>query len=129
MMMFAQAAPPGSRLLRISGANRGALHAWATRAPNGQIRVVMINDATNGSQQVTLRIPAARGSATLERLEAPSITAKSGVTLGGQSFGQATYTGKLEGSSTDTKVAPTGGAYVVKVPAASAALLTLPAGR
>jgi Glycosyl hydrolase family 79 C-terminal beta domain len=125
MMMFAQAAPPGARLLRISGASHGSLHVWATRAPDGQVRVVMINDASNGSQQVTLRIGSARGTAKLERLEAPSITASSGVTLGGQSFGQATYTGKLAGRSTDTSVAPTGGAYVVKVPAASAALLTL----
>ncbi len=126
MMMFAQAAPPGSRLLRVSGAGGSTLHVWATRATNGQVRVVMINDADNGSQQVTLRIASAKGTATLERLEAPSITSKSGVTLGGQSFGAATYTGKLAGKSADTRVAPTGGAYVVKVPAASAAMLTFP---
>jgi len=127
MMMFAQAAPPGSRLLRVSGAGGTTFHVWATRATNGQVRVVVINDAENGSQQVTLRIASAKGTATLERLEAPSVTSKSGVTLDGQSFGQATYTGKLAGKSTDTRVAPSGGAYVVKVPAASAAMLTLPA--
>jgi Glycosyl hydrolase family 79 C-terminal beta domain len=89
--------------------------------------VVMIDDDTSGSQQVTLRVGSAKGTGTLERLEAPSITAKSGVTLGGEGFGQATYTGKLAGSSTVTTVSPTDGAYVVKVPAASAAMLTLPA--
>ena len=74
-----------------------------------------------------MRVASAKGTGTLERLEAPSITARSGVTLGGQSFGGATYTGKLTGSSTVTTVPPTDGAYVVKVPAASAAMLTLPA--
>jgi hypothetical protein len=127
MMMFAQATPPGSRLLGVSGANRGSLHVWATRATNGQVHVVMIDDDTSGSQQVTLRVGSAKGTGTLERLEAPSITAKSGVTLGGQSFGRATYTGKLTGSSTVTTVSPTDSAYVVKLPAASAAMLTLPA--
>jgi hypothetical protein len=127
MMMFAQATPPGSRLLRVAGASRGSLHVWATRATNGQVHVVMIDDATSGSQQVTLRVGSAKGTGTLERLEAPSVTAQSGVTLGGQSFGRATYTGKLTGSSTVTTVSPKDGAYVVKVPAASAAMLTLPA--
>ena len=33
LMMFAQAAPRGSRLLHISGAIPSRLHAWPTRAP------------------------------------------------------------------------------------------------
>src|SRR5438270_885874 len=36
LLMFAQAAPPGSRLLRISGA--GAVKTWATRGRDGHIR-------------------------------------------------------------------------------------------
>ncbi len=125
MMMFAQAAPPGSRLLRIAGPTGAGLHVWATRAPNGQVRVVLINDATRRAQQVTVRIPSVQGTATLARLEAPGIAAKSGVTLGGQSFGRSTYTGVLSGNQSTTTVAPSGDAYTVRLPAASAAMLTL----
>jgi Glycosyl hydrolase family 79 C-terminal beta domain len=128
LMMFAQAAPAGSRLLRISGAPGAGLHAWATRAPNGQVRVVLINEASRRSWLVRVRIPSGHGTATLERLEAPSIGAKSGVSLAGQSFGRSTYTGVLAGSPSTTTVAPSRDVYAVKVPAASAAMLTLPAG-
>jgi hypothetical protein len=46
--------------------------------------------------------------------------------LGGQSFGAATQTGTLAPPS-DQSVDEQGGRYLVTMPAASAALLTLPA--
>jgi hypothetical protein len=128
MMMFARAAPPGSRLLRLSGATGAGLHVWGTRAPNRQLRIVLINDATGRSQVVKLRIASTHATATLERLEVPSIGALSGVTLGGQSFGRSTSTGVLAGTPRISEVAPSGGTYAVMLPAASAAMLTLPAG-
>jgi Glycosyl hydrolase family 79 C-terminal beta domain len=72
-----------------------------------------------------LRISGTQGRATLERLQAPSVGSKSGVTWGGQSFGQSTTTGVLMGRSNVTSVTAVGGVYTVKLPAASAALLTL----
>lgn len=125
MMMFADATPPGSRLLRIRGATDGGVHAWATRSPTGQVRVVLINDDTHRPQVVTLRT-SAQSPATLERLEAPSINAKSGVTLAGQSFGSNTTTGLLAGPLSTASVTPTSGRYVIRLRAASAAMLTLP---
>ncbi len=127
MMMFTQAAPAGSRLLRLLGAPGAGLHVWATRAPNGQVRVVLINEAARRSRTVTVRIQSGQGTATLERLEAPSIAAKSGVTLGGQSFGRSTYSGLLTGTPSTTSVTPAGDVYAVTLPPASAALLTFPA--
>ena len=124
LIMFAQAAPAGARLLQISGRTAAGLDAWATRTPGGQIHVVLINKGT-GRRSVRLRIPSARGPATLIRLRAPSLHAKSGVTLGGQTLGSETSTGKLAGRSTATTVAPVDGSYPVSVPAASAAMLTL----
>ncbi|MGB8880665.1 MAG: hypothetical protein WCD11_30470, partial [Solirubrobacteraceae bacterium] len=65
--------------------------------------------------------------ATLERLRAPGIAARSGVTLGGETFGTATATGVLPGRFTGATVRPTKGAYVLQLPESSAAMLTLAA--
>jgi hypothetical protein len=61
-------------------------------------------------------------------LRAPSVHATGGVTLGGQTFGAETATGVLAGPATHPTVTPTGGAYAITVPAASATMLTIPAG-
>ena len=122
--MFAQAAPPGSRLLSLSGP-LGNVGAWATRAPGGAIHVVLINEYTTRSPTVAVRIAGASGPAMLERLEAKGVSARTGVSLGGQSFGVATTTGTLAGRSTVTELRQTNGAYVVRLPRASAAMLTL----
>jgi hypothetical protein len=122
LLLFAQAAPPGSRLLGVSGGR--ALESWATRAPDGTTRVVVINDGAR-ARTVALRVPALAGTATLERLQARSLTAQSGVTLDGQSFGSTTATGLLAGVPRTLSVVPAGHDYVFVVPAASAAFLTL----
>ena len=124
LMMFAQAAPPGSRLLQVSGAS-GRIKAWATRAPDGRLRVVLLDEYTSGSRTLGIRVPGAAGRATLERLEAPSLLAHRRVRLGGRSFGSATTTGMLAGNSDLSSIRPRGGTYAVTLPAASAVLLTL----
>ena len=126
-LMFAQAAPPGSRLLTIQmpGAAASAIKAWATRARDGTVRVVLINEAA-GQRVVDLRAPAAHStSGRLEQLLAPSLTARRGVTLGGQSFGTQTHTGDLAGRSRIHTVASIKGAYVVTLAPDSAAMLTI----
>jgi hypothetical protein len=122
--MFAQAAPPGSRLLStsFSGSGSAGLRAWATRASDGALRVVIINDGSR-NRATAVDVPGAAGSATVERLEAPSLSARRGVTLGGQSFAPAT--GLLAGPSRTSVVAPSHGGYALTVPAASAAMLTI----
>jgi hypothetical protein len=123
LLMFAQAAPAGSSLLRTSG-TLGNVRAWATRAPGGQVHVLLINDYTAQSRTVAVGVARAQGTATLERLRAAGLHSTTGVTLGGQSFGTSTATGTLAGRSTVTTVTKAGNAYVVKLPPASAALLT-----
>ena len=125
MLMFAQAAPPGSTLLPLFLAGGNPLRAWATRGRNGVIRVVLINDG-NRRRRVALALPATAATATLERLLAPSILAQQGVTLHGQSFGLQTETGLLTGSPRLASVNPSGGRYLVTLPATSAAMLTIP---
>jgi hypothetical protein len=127
LVMFAQAAPPGSRLLQPSGTAGPEVNVWATRAPDGAVRVVLINKSTAHAHAVAVRVGTESAAATLERLQAPSAYASRGVTLDGQSFGPETSTGLLAGPSALTYVTPAGGAYNVTLPPASAALLTLPA--
>ncbi|MBV9820300.1 MAG: hypothetical protein JOZ07_18365 [Solirubrobacterales bacterium] len=125
LMMFAQAAPAGARVLRLTWKPPAGVDAWATRATDGRVRIVLINDRTVSAQTLRVRAPAA-GPASVERLRAPGWGATSGVTLGGQSFGAATTTGMLQGTSTLSTLRPVAGQLVVRLPPASAALLTLP---
>ena len=125
MMMFAQAAPAGSRLLAVRSPLPAAIKVWATRAPGGQLHVIVIDKRAHGATTLRLRIAGARGAASVERLTAPGLGATGGVTLGGQGFGAATATGQLTGPAQTQLVGPTGGVYVVRVAAASAAMLTV----
>lgn len=129
LMMFAQATPPGSRLLTLSGSPGAQIRVWATGTPDRTIRVVLINDYLRRARYVALRIPGVSGPAALERLRAPSIEAKTGMTLNGRSFGAQTRTGLLTGHAQNDLVAPVNGEYVVRLPAASAAMLTLSPSR
>ncbi|HLH66653.1 MAG TPA: glycosyl hydrolase family 79 C-terminal domain-containing protein [Solirubrobacteraceae bacterium] len=126
MIMFAQAAPPGSRLLAVRASLPRGIDVWATRSPSGGVHVLLVDRRLRGSSTVALRIAWARAPASLERLQAPSAAATSGVTLGGRTFGAATATGELAGEPANLVVQPTAGLYSVRLPAASAALLTIP---
>jgi hypothetical protein len=53
------------------------------------------------------------------------VNATSGVTLGGQSFGDASTTGLLSGAAQTATAYPVLGLYSVTVPPGSAMLLTL----
>jgi hypothetical protein len=126
-LTFAQAAPPGSRLLTISSGNQDQVRAWATLAPDRRIRVLVINDSLTRSARALVHTPITAGLASIERLRAPSAYATGGVTLGGESFGARTNTGLLPTPQVNT-VAPRSGVYPITLPAASAALVTLGPG-
>jgi hypothetical protein len=123
MLMFAQAAPLGSRLLTSFTATGDAVKAWATYTPDRTLRVVLINDHPY-PQTVVLQAAGHVPPATLERLLAPDINSTKGVTLGGQTFGRQTATGVL-GQATDIAVSPANHRYLVSLPPNSAALLTI----
>jgi hypothetical protein len=122
LLLFAQAAPPGSRLLALQRPALPSLRTWATLAPGGSVRVLLINDGSR-LHVVAVRVPGAGGSASLVRMLAPGLRARSGVTLGGAGFGMQTATGALSGRASN--VSSGGGAYTVTLPAASAALLRI----
>ena len=96
MLMFAEATPPGSHLVSVGPTGVPGVNVWATRAADGTVRVVLTNEGSS-THELAVRIPGKFKRATLTRLTAPSPSATSGVTLGGQSFGAQTSTGRLAG--------------------------------
>ncbi len=129
MLMFGQAFPPGAQLLETTLTSGGSpisstpVKVWATHAADGTTRVTLINKDPGSAHTVDVTLPQMGSSATLESLQAPSVSSTSGVTLGGQTFGAGTTTGRL-GAPQLTTVTPLVGAYQVSVPAGSAVLLT-----
>jgi len=124
MLMFAHAAPPGSRLLSVAGAQRAGVQAWATRAQKGQVRVVLIDTHPRGCT-LAVRVRGGGASATVERLLAPSLRARTRVTIGGQSFPSSSTAAVPSGQPEIERIARWRGAYRVMLPGASAALLTI----
>jgi hypothetical protein len=126
LMMFAQAVPAGSQLLGLGGTPPPGVKVWAVRAPDRSIRVVIINKLSRRPMTIPISLGAGHGPATVQRLQGRSLFATRAVSLGGRSFGAGTTTGKLGPPALST-LAPSGSIYPVSVPAASAALITVPA--
>jgi len=127
MLMFARAAPTGSHLLSVRVASSQALRIWAVRARDGTVRVTAINDSSSRTLVLAVGPPHASGAASLERLTAPSLESRTGVTIAGQTFGAVTTTGELTRSYRTTTLQPIQYRYVVELPPASAALLSVKA--
>lgn len=127
LQLFAQAAPRGSRLMRLRGVGGGSsvLNVWATRDTNGIDRVILIDKDPSRAETVTLRPPAGTAAgATIERLRARSVHSRNGVTLGGRTYGRETDTGQLAPPVTQALTPDATGGYRVTVPGSSAAMVT-----
>lgn len=125
LLMFARAAPPGSRLLEITHTGSPGVRVWATGGAGQATRVVLINVSPHRAHAVAVRGPALVRGATLERLRAPSLQATGHVSLGGRSFANPSRSGVLA-APRPIRVTRSKGAYLVTLPPASAALLTVP---
>jgi hypothetical protein len=125
LLTFADAAPAGSHLLRISNPGLAHFYQFAVRAPDGSERVVLTNV---GSVARTIGVTASgtRGTGSLSVLSAKSLSAAGGTTLAGRRL--SSRTGQLTGTPSLTLVRPNAkGVYAVRVPAHAAAILTLSA--
>ena len=124
LLMFAQAFPPGARLLPVT-APAGPVKVWATVGADGTVRIVAINQDGTAEHDVQVLLPGATDGGSLETLTAPSLAATSGMSLGGQSFGDETTTGTLPAAPAATPVTPASGVYTVPLAPGSATLLTI----
>jgi hypothetical protein len=124
-LLFADAAPAGSRLLPVTGADPATLRTWATIAPDHLVRVVLVNPGA--ATTATIRAPAGYGSlaAEVQRLRAAGnrAGARRGITFAGRMLTRSS-TGILPRPHPSLARARAGG-YRVALPAASAALITL----
>jgi hypothetical protein len=125
-LMFAQAAPPGSRLLAVSSTAPGRVSSWAALAPNGRLSVVLINKGLKAARTVGVKPPrGTRGSPNLEWMKARNVHSRGGVSIGGRTFGPQTITGRLP-APLSSPLRATAGEYRLKLPPASAAMLSFP---
>jgi hypothetical protein len=125
LLAFADAAPAGSHLLRISKPSLPRFYQFAARSPGGSERVVLTNV---GSVARTIGVSASgtRGTGSVSLLSAKSMSATGGTTLGGQTL--SSRTGQLTGTPRLRLVRPnTKGVYAIRVPPHTAAILTLSA--
>jgi hypothetical protein len=122
LLAFTQAAPAGSRLLRLSNSSVGPVDIWAARATSGQVHVVLVNHGTR-AQSLHLAVAGPSGTATAGALSAPSLGATSRVTLTGQRIARST--GLLAGRPATSSIEDTGGTYPVTVAPHSATILTV----
>ena len=119
MLMFAQAARGALVPARLAPDTSG-LKAFAVRAPEGTLRVCLINQNITGDERVAINPGRKFTAASRLRLAGPAIDA-AGVTLGGASvdeFGRCA-------PAMNEEVLLTGDDIIVDVPAASAALVSL----
>jgi hypothetical protein len=126
LMMFAQAAPAGSRLFTIPAKLPANVKMWPTRAKDGTVHVTLINDDLSKARTIHVPLSSPGGPAAVEALRAPHVASTGGVTLGGRSFGKSTSTGILP-APVPQQLQATGGGYNVRIPPATAMLLTVPA--
>jgi len=136
MLLFAEATPHRSRVLpsvlfrakKRAGSN---VKAWGfVDAHDKVVRVVILNKSPYQGGSVRLTIPFGSRRAKVRRLEAPALTSPGNVSWAGRSFELPTADGLIKGTER-TEIVRRGRKhlYRLKVPAHSAALLTVPVSR
>jgi hypothetical protein len=120
LLLFTRSLGPQAKLvrLRLDAARSLNLSAWAVRVGADTLHVVVLDKGSH-TVRVRLRLPAA-GPAAVERLLAPSVSSRAGVTLAGQHLGAD---GRWYGQRRVETVLPTPRGYELAVPQHSAALL------
>jgi Glycosyl hydrolase family 79 C-terminal beta domain len=124
MLFFAQATAHQGRLLPVTLNTSANLKAWATLDPtNGDVNIAIINKDTTASGSVQLTVPGYKRG-LVKRLLAPSFSATSGITIGGQTF-DGSQDGKAVGTGYGEFIRSQNGTFEVSVGPTSAFLLTL----
>jgi hypothetical protein len=119
LILFARTIGPDSKLVpvRVVQSRSLRLKAWAVRMRSGAMRVLLIN---RGEKTATVEVRiAGLGTAQVERLRAPSIGSRSGVTLAGQHLSAS---GRWLGTESRERIIRSARGYQVMMPRFSAAL-------
>ena len=120
MFMFAQAAR-GALVPAYLAPDTSDLKAFAVRAPDGTLRVCLINKNLAGSERVAIDPGRDFAVASIMRMAGPAVDATVGVTLSGASVDEF---GKWA-TAMNEEVRLNGHDVIVDVPAASAALVSM----
>jgi glycosyl hydrolase family 79 len=122
LLLFARTLGSDSHLVQLRLQAKRSLHlkAWGVRGRGDAMHVLVIN---KGSQSVTvaLHLPGT-GPATVQRMLAPSVGSRSGVTIDGQWL---SADGAWEGRRTTEKLSFGAQGYALAVPRLSAALVSV----
>jgi hypothetical protein len=122
LLLFADAAGHGSRLLPAHVATKSGVRAWATLTRAGGVRVVAVNPSATNAVRVSVALRGAGARPAMLRLmRAPGLRARRGISLAGRAIGAD---GRLHGRDRAVPVVPVAGRWRFSLPAASAALLS-----
>lgn len=91
MLLFMETAQRGARFIPVKGKIAESTKIWAVIDSEGTRRLLILNKDLEESASITVAV-GAEDKATLKRLESPSLTAETGIRLGGQ-----TYDGSKDG--------------------------------
>ncbi len=128
VLFLAQAIQNGASPLPVAiTQTAGNVKVWATLDAAGTLRVAVLEKDLDGpaqSKTVVLNLGSYGKPGTLTTLTAPSLSATSGITIGGQTF-DGTSNGELTGPAVSTQVMPVNGVYTITVNDGTAAMLTV----
>ncbi len=125
MRFFSMATAVHGRLLPVKVKSLTRVHAWAMLGEDGAVRVALINLNRRLDTAISLNIPGRSEPASLVRMRAPSLTTKTGITLGGLTWDGSTD-GRPLGTSSSEPVAYEAGSYKVSLKALEAVVVTIP---
>ena len=129
VLFLAQAIENGARPLAVAiTQTAGNVKIWATLDAAGTVRVVVLEKDLDGpaqSKTIALNLGTYAKPGSVTTLTAPSLSATSGIMIGGQTF-DGTSDGKLTGPAVSTPVVPVNGVYTMTVSDGTAAMLAVP---
>lgn len=123
LLFFQAATGHQAKFLPVTLNTQANLKAWATVDSAGVAHLVIINNDKASMGTVSVALPGFRHAQVL-RLLAPSYTATTGVTFGGQTF-DGSPDGTVQGRPASEAFESTNGAFQIPISATSAALVTL----
>ncbi len=122
MLMFAQAAPPGARIIPVAYHCKANVKIWMTVDRHREVRVVLINKSLHRNVIVALKLAHSQ-TGQLEYLTARSISSQKRIYIGGQSF-DGVHDGILHGHRRVTMASAAHGIFTIRLHHASAVLMT-----